>query len=132
MVDDRIEQGQQVAFAGGPAFASARPLALRRVFDNLLNNAIRYGKRADVLVETSDERIRVQIDDAGPGIDPALLDSVFQRFFRVESSRNRSTGGSGLGLYIARDLLRQQGGEVVLSNLQGGLRVEVRLLRASP
>jgi len=132
MVDDRVEQGQQVAFAGGPAFASARPLALRRVFDNLLNNAIRYGKRADVLVETSDERIRVQIDDAGPGIDPALLDSVFQPFFRVESSRNRSTGGSGLGLYIARDLLRQQGGEVVLSNLQGGLRVEVRLLRASP
>jgi signal transduction histidine kinase len=121
MVDDRIEQGQPVVFAGeGVALASARPLALRRVFDNLLNNAIRYGERADVRVEPDHERIRVFIDDAGPGIDPALLGSVFQPFYRLESSRNRATGGSGLGLYIARDLLRRQGGDVTLSNLRPG------------
>jgi signal transduction histidine kinase len=127
MVDDRVEQGQQVEFAGGAGLASARPLALRRVFDNLLNNAIRYGHRADVSVEASGARVRVRIDDAGPGIDPILLDSVFQPFFRVDSSRNRSTGGTGLGLYIARDLLRQQRGDVVLSNVPGGLRAEVWL-----
>jgi signal transduction histidine kinase len=132
MVDDRIEQGQQLAFAAeGVALASARPLALRRVFDNMLNNAIRYGERADIRVEPDRERIRVRIDDAGPGIDAALLDSVFQPFYRVESSRNRSTGGIGLGLYIARDLLQRQGGDVVLSNLRPGLRVEVTLPRAS-
>jgi len=111
--------------------ASARPLALRRVFDNLLNNAIRYGERADIRVEPDRERVRVRIDDAGPGIDAMLFDSVFQPFYRVESSRNRSTGGIGLGLYIARDQLRRQGGDVVLSNLRTGLRAEVTLPRAS-
>jgi protein-histidine pros-kinase len=132
MVDDRIEQGQQLAFtAEGLALASARPLALRRVFDNLLNNAIRYGERADIRVEPDRERVRVRIDDAGPGIDAMLFDSVFQPFYRVESSRNRSTGGIGLGLYIARDQLRRQGGDVVLSNLRTGLRAEVTLPRAS-
>jgi signal transduction histidine kinase len=131
MVDDRIEQGQQLAIAAERlALATARPLALRRVFDNLLNNAVRYGERADIRVEPESERIRVRIDDAGPGINPSLLDSVFQPFYRVESSRNRSTGGIGLGLYIARDLLRRQGADVVLSNLRQGLRAEVTLPRA--
>jgi signal transduction histidine kinase len=131
MVDDRIEQGQQVAFDGASAMARARPLALRRVFDNLLNNAIRYGERADIRLRAGGPRVHVQIDDAGPGIDPTLLESVFQPFFRADSSRSRATGGSGLGLYIARDLLRQQGGDVVLSNRDGGLRAEVSLPRAT-
>jgi len=132
MVDDRLEQGQPLTFAAdAAALASARPVALRRVFDNLLNNAIRYGERADVRVDRDGERVCVRIDDAGPGIDAALFDSVFQPFYRVESSRNRSTGGSGLGLYIARDLVRRQGGDVVLSNMQPGLRAEVSLRRSA-
>jgi signal transduction histidine kinase len=116
---------------GEAAIVLARPVALRRVLANLLDNAIRYGASADVAVDSDGERVRVQIDDRGRGIAPELLEQVFQPFFRVEGSRNRASGGSGLGLYIARDLLRRQGGDVTLANRpSGGLRAEVVLPRA--
>ena len=77
------------------------------------------------------DRVLLRIDDQGPGIPEAQLEAVFQPFYRVESSRNRATGGSGLGLYIARDLTLRQGGELLLSNRpEGGLRVELTLRRA--
>ena len=132
MVDDMAEAGQAVSLEGDAAIAMARPVALRRVLANLLGNAIRYGASAHVAVDTDDERVRVRIDDRGPGIAPELHEQVFQPFYRVEASRNRSSGGSGLGLYIARDLARRQGGEVTLSNRPGGgLRVELVVPRAA-
>ena len=86
-----------------PAFSRRyRGLALRRVLDNLLNNAIHYQDHAPRTFWSRNRATNAsacRCDDAGPGIDPALLESVFQPFFRIESSRNRSTGGSGLGLY---------------------------------
>jgi signal transduction histidine kinase len=134
IVDDRLERGETVSFTGSDAvaLAAARPLALRRVFENLLSNAVRYGDRAAVVVETTRHGVRVRIDDSGPGILPELLETVFQPFYRLESSRNRATGGHGLGLHIARDLLRRQGSDVALANRpEGGLRTEV-LLRPPP
>ncbi len=132
MVDDMADGGQPVTLSGASAVAMARPVALRRVLGNLLGNAMRYGSSADVSVETDDQRVRVRIDDRGPGISANLLDQVFQPFFRVEGSRHRSSGGSGLGLYIARDLLRRQGGDVSLVNRPGGgLRAEIVLPRAA-
>lgn len=131
LTDDLLEQGQAVSFEGASAITLARPAALRRVVGNLISNALRYGERAEVSVTTSQASINIVVQDHGPGIAPAQLESVFQPFFRVESSRNRHTGGVGLGLYIARDLLQRQGARLDLSNPpQGGLRAQVTLPRA--
>jgi signal transduction histidine kinase len=87
---------------------------------------VRYGGRADVSVFSDPSGVRILVDDDGPGIPPAQMDAVFQPFYRVESSRNRHTGGTGLGLYIARDLIARQGGTVSLANRsEGGLRATV-------
>ena len=75
--------------------------------------------------------MRIVIDDAGPGIPEAQLEAVMQPFYRLDTSRNRLTGGSGLGLYIARDLVARQGGVLTLANRpEGGLRALIALRRA--
>lgn len=131
LADDLVEQGHSVTVHGEPALARAQPTALRRVLGNLLSNALRYGGQAEVSVVQEGDGLLLRIDDAGPGIPQEQLEAVFQPFYRVESSRNRATGGSGLGLYIARDLVLRQGGELRLSNRpEGGLRAELRLRRA--
>jgi signal transduction histidine kinase len=129
LTDDLIEQGQPVTFNGsGAAVARSQPTLLRRVLSNLVTNAMRYGQRAEVSVHLQGGHVRIVVDDHGPGIPPEHLEAVFQPFYRVESSRNRHTGGSGLGLYIARDLITRQSGTLTLSNrAEGGLRAEVLL-----
>jgi signal transduction histidine kinase len=130
LADDRIEQGQPVTLRGDepPVQARVQPLALRRVLDNLIANALRYGGRADISMGRDASGAWVRIADAGPGIPQAQLEEVFQPFYRLEGSRNRHTGGAGLGLYIARELTRRQGGELHLSNrAEGGLLAELRL-----
>lgn len=130
LADDLIEQGQPVTFAGETAAAPAQPMALRRVVSNLLSNALRYGERATVAVQADAQHVSITIDDEGPGIPPHELEAVFAPFHRVESSRNRNTGGTGLGLYIARDLAARQGASLSLRNREtGGLRAEIRLPR---
>jgi protein-histidine pros-kinase len=70
--------------------------------------------------------VQIVIEDQGPGIAPEQLEAVMQPFYRLETSRNRLTGGSGLGLYIARDLIARQGGALTLSNrAEGGLRATI-------
>ena len=87
-----------------------QPQAIRRCLSNLLTNAIRYGETAEVDVrDYHDEWLEIQIRDHGPGIPEEKLEAVFQPFYRLESSRNRSTGGVGLGLSIARAIARSQG-----------------------
>jgi signal transduction histidine kinase len=105
-----------------------QPVATRRIVSNLLGNALRYGTRADVAVRVEEDGWAcVVIDDDGPGIPEAQLGEVLRPFYRVDSSRSRDTGGTGLGLYIVRDLTQRQGGELALSNRpQGGLRARVR------
>jgi len=120
-----------VTLQGLPALASVHPVGLRRVISNLVNNALRYGKQADLRVGTLDDEVEIVIDDRGPGIPEAQLEAVMKPFFRLESSRNRLTGGSGLGLYIARDLISRQGGRLSLSNRrEGGLSATIALPRS--
>lgn len=106
----------------------ARPVALRRCVTNLVQNAVAYGKRAHLSLHRSGNTITLAIRDEGPGIPQAELGAVFGSFVRLEQSRNRQTGGLGLGLTIARNIARGAGGEVSLSNHPGGgLLTELRL-----
>ncbi|MGX5850127.1 ATP-binding protein [Mesorhizobium sp. PL10] len=98
----------------------ARPVALKRCVNNLVQNAVTYGKKAHLSLRQSDGTITLVIRDEGPGIPQAQLDQVFGSFVRLEQSRNRQTGGLGLGLTIARNIARAAGGEVNLSNHPGG------------
>ena len=125
LADDLVEQGQPVTLAGSPVVACIQPAATRRIVANLLGNALRHGMRADVSVHAQGGWACVVIDDAGPGIPEAQLLDVFRPFHRMDGSRSR---GTGLGLYIVRDLTLRQGGQIALSNRPGGgLRAELRL-----
>lgn len=106
----------------------ARPVALRRAFRNLIDNALRYGKEAELRLERLESEAVLKISDNGPGLPEDRLEAVFEPFVRLESSRSRETGGSGLGLSIARTILRAHGGDVILQNRDGGgLTAVVRL-----
>ncbi|TIS56855.1 ATP-binding protein [Mesorhizobium sp.] len=106
----------------------ARPVALKRCVTNLVQNAVTYGKKAHLSLRQSENMITLTIRDEGPGIPQAEIDAVFGSFVRLEQSRNRETGGLGLGLTIARTIARGIGGEVSLSNHPGGgLLTELRL-----
>jgi signal transduction histidine kinase len=106
-----------------------KPQALKRCLTNLLGNAIKFGTRADMLVEDGAELV-IRVRDCGPGIPEAQLERVFEPFYRLESSRNRDSGGSGLGLSIARDIAQSHGGSLLLRNLPaGGLEAVLRLPR---
>jgi hypothetical protein len=105
-----------------------RPVALKRALSNLVGNALKYGDAARLALERRGESVVMLLDDAGPGIPEESQEKVFQPFQRIEGSRNRETGGTGLGLTIARSILRAHGGEVTLHNRrEGGLRVAIRL-----
>jgi signal transduction histidine kinase len=120
--DANPELADHIAYAGPEHLAvRARPVALKRALANLVGNAIVYGGSARLsLQEASPGQVRIAIDDDGPGVPEDELEGVFQPFRRLEASRNRETGGTGLGLTIARNILRAHGGDVVLGNRQGG------------
>lgn len=115
----------------GPAHVTvqARSLSLKRVFVNLVANAVNYGGSARVRLVNRDPRmVVVVVEDDGPGIPPSELDRVFEPFHRGEPSRNRETGGVGLGLPIARNIMRAHGGDVVIANRpSGGAKATVTL-----
>lgn len=98
----------------------ARPMAIKRCLGNLLDNALRYGGHARLFAIHSAEAICITVSDDGPGLPESELQNVFEPFYRLEPSRNRHTGGSGLGLGIARNIARDHGGEVSLHNRPGG------------
>jgi signal transduction histidine kinase len=106
----------------------ARPRALRRAFANLIDNALKYGGRADVSLSAANGELLIAIADDGPGLPEGELERVFEPFYRIETSRNRGTGGVGLGLAIVRQIARSHGGTVSLENrAEGGLRAVLRL-----
>lgn len=109
-----------------------RPLALRRCLTNLVDNAIRYGRRATLRAEETTGRITIRVLDEGPGISETDLERAFEPFFRGEASRSRDTGGTGLGLGIARNIARAHGGDLELRNRpQGGLEAILSLPQAT-
>ncbi|MES2739523.1 MAG: ATP-binding protein [Pseudomonadota bacterium] len=122
---DATDAGQRVGLEGRAAMAlMGRPLALRRCLVNLIDNAVKYGQHAQVSVERIAGGARVRIRDGGPGIAPDQLAQVFEPFYRIESSRSRASGGTGLGLTIARNIAEQHGVGLSLANHpQGGLEV---------
>lgn len=105
-----------------------RPSGLKRAFRNILENAVAYGRRARVTVEHRRGDVAIVVDDDGPGIPASDMERVFSPFVRLENSRNTDTGGVGLGLAIARSIIRNHGGDIVLQNRpEGGLRVTISL-----
>lgn len=129
--DDMTDAGQPVEFqAEGRLTYECRRIALRRAFNNLIENAVKYGDRARISLEVREHLVVIRIDDDGPGIPEHWLEDAFKPFHRLEGSRNRDTGGTGLGLTVARTIVRGHGGDIALSNrAEGGLRVEVTLPR---
>lgn len=102
--------------------------AFRRALDNVIGNAHRYAGAIDVTMALKPKHVEVMVDDDGPGIPAEAREDVFKPFFRLEQSRNQETGGTGLGLTIARDIIRGHGGDLVLSDAPGGgLRAVLRL-----
>jgi signal transduction histidine kinase len=125
LVESVSEEFDAAAFVADDSrvVAKVRPVLLRRALRNLIGNAIAYGKAAEITLAETPGKVEILIDDEGPGIDASLIESMFEPFMRAEKSRSRTTGGSGLGLTIARAIARAHGGDVVLENLsEGGLR----------
>ncbi len=105
-----------------------KPNGFERCVTNLIDNAIRYGDHLSVRAGKRGDAIEVTIDDDGPGIPEEERNKVFRPFYRMEDSRNPDTGGVGLGMSIARDIMRGHGGEIILSDSpSGGLRVRLQL-----
>jgi signal transduction histidine kinase len=128
--DTRPNVAPRLAYEGPPHLTvRARPLALKRALANLASNAVTYGGSAHIRLKPPADGVAViEVEDDGPGIPSAELDRVFEPFHRGEPSRNRETGGVGLGLPIARNILRAHGGDVVLANRpMSGLKATLTL-----
>jgi len=129
LIDDYRDQAIDIAFSG-PAHLVyfGRPLGLKRVVTNLLDNAIKYACEPAIELSGDDEQVTVVILDRGPGIPVESQEQVFVPFYRLEGSRNKNTGGVGLGLSAARAIVLEHGGSLTLSNRKiGGLQVNVVL-----
>jgi signal transduction histidine kinase len=126
---DAADAGQDVQLEGASrAFVMAQPGALRRCLTNLIDNACNYGQLARVSVALEQHKAAIRIRDRGPGIPEAELDAVFEPFYRLEGSRSRDTGGTGLGLTIALNIAENHHGQLTLRNLaEGGLEVLLEL-----
>jgi signal transduction histidine kinase len=99
---------------------SCHPNALKRVIRNLVENAVRYGDKAKVDISSRGDGLCISIEDSGPGISAEDRERIFEPFVRLESSRNRETGGIGLGLAISRTIVRAHGGDITVSDRKTG------------
>ncbi len=133
LCDDLADLGWEVCFRGDDerVLYRCRPAAIRRGLRNVIENAVRYGERARVSLVESGDWLEIAVEDDGPGIPPEDAERVFAPFVRLDTSRNRATGGVGLGLAIARSVARGHGGDVTLARGGGGrgLRATIRLPR---
>lgn len=129
IVDGEADRGQSISLKGiEHAPMLGRPIAVKRAFWNIIGNALKYGDTVTVHIKRDDAQILVEVLDDGPGIPDTEFEKVFEPFYRIESSRSRQTGGTGLGLTITKTILSEHNGTIELHNRQrGGLRVSVRL-----
>jgi two-component system osmolarity sensor histidine kinase EnvZ len=105
-----------------------REQALKRAITNIISNAFNYGKTIAVALESNNSKLEITVDDDGPGIPADKREDVFKAFYRIDESRNKETGGVGLGLSIARDIITSHGGKIELSDSElGGLRVLISI-----
>ncbi len=128
---DLDDLGEPVTWrAHGPAPLACRPDEIRRAVRNLVENAVAYGRRADVQICDTQGAYEILVEDEGPGIPDGDQNRVFEPFVRLESSRNSETGGTGLGLTLVKAIAQGHGGGVTLENRsEGGLRARLRLPR---
>jgi signal transduction histidine kinase len=126
---DALDGGQDVTLSGRTsAFVMVQSNALRRCLTNVIDNAVKYGHHARIGVTAEEGQLVIRIRDGGPGIADIHLDAVLEPFFRLESSRSRKTGGTGIGLTIARNIVQNNEGGLTLRNHpQGGLEVQIAL-----
>ena len=121
VVEDFRDLEQDVTLADAPRVtATLRPALIRRAVRNLIENAVKYAGAAQVSVAHSPAQVEVRVADRGPGIPAERLGDVFTPFTRLETSRNRETGGIGLGLALARAIVQEAGGDIALANRDGG------------
>ena len=125
--DDAADANEDVTFEPAPRCEIfGRPIALRRAIANVVDNAIKYAGGARVRVAARGAEFAVEIDDDGPGIPEHERERVFAPFYRIETSRSRETGGTGLGLAVARSIVHAHGGDIRLAGRAGGgLRVTI-------
>jgi len=121
VVDDFLDLGEDVAFEERARLRMRlRPSLMRRALRNLIENALKYAREVEVQLAETPHQVTIAVCDRGPGIPEARLNDVFEAFTRLEHSRNKDTGGIGLGLALARAIVREAGGDIVLANRAGG------------
>jgi signal transduction histidine kinase len=129
VASDLADLGKNVRFEEAARIDLAcRPTGLKRAVRNLLENAVRYGERAEVALIDLENELQIVIDDDGPGVPEDQIERLFQPFVRLDESRSVEGGGIGLGLAIARSIVRNHGGDITLANREtGGLRATISL-----
>jgi signal transduction histidine kinase len=130
LTENAQDQGDDVQCHGHCAPLKAQPMALRSCLNNLIDNALRYAGHAHIDIQDSAQAVQIRVVDRGPGIAPEQREAVFEPFYRLEGSRNRNSGGVGMGMTIAREAARRMGGDLQLQQtLGGGLTVVLDLPR---
>ena len=127
--DNASRQGAQISLqATSDIWTNLRPNSIKRCLTNLVENARRHAQSIDVYLQTLNDLAIIVIDDDGPGIPEDKRADVFRPFHRLDTSRNSETGGSGLGMTIARDIIHGHGGQIQLADSpNGGLRIQLSL-----
>ena len=120
LTENAQDNGDDVEASGSCRPLKSQPMALRSCLNNLIDNALRYAGHARVEIEDVSDRLLVRVVDHGPGIPQNLREAVFEPFYRVEGSRNRNSGGVGIGMTIAREAARRMGGDLSLEETHGG------------
>ena len=129
IVNNEADNGRAIRLKGlSHAAIQGKPVSLKRAFTNVIGNALKYAEDVTVHLKPDGGFISIEVIDNGPGIAESEFEKVFEPFYRIEGSRSRETGGSGLGLTIAKAILTEHGGSIVLANRkEGGLRVSIQL-----
>jgi signal transduction histidine kinase len=120
LCENAQDHGADAQYAGQCAPLSVQPMALRSCVGNLLDNALRYGGATLVEIQDACHEVQIRVIDHGPGISEQMREAVFEPFYRLEGSRNRNSGGVGLGMTIAREAAQRLGGVLSLEETPGG------------